>query len=158
MSGEISYVFAGFWWRVLAAVIDWIVLLIAGSIIAGVVVAVDPAGAEFGGSHLIGIVIWWLYFALLESSEKRATLGKMACGLIVADLAGGRIGFGRATGRLFAKFLSSAILMIGYLMVAFTKRKQGLHDMIAGTLVLRGQPPAERVPLPNAASPPPVVR
>lgn len=146
MAGEISYVYAGFWWRVLASIVDGIILVVATAILSGV--GLGPAG----------IVVSWLYFALLESSDKRATLGKMACGLIVTDLAGGRIGFGRATGRFFAKFLSSLILMIGYLMAAFTQRKQCLHDMIAGTLVLRAQLPAAGVALPGGGGPPPVVR
>ena len=145
MTGEISYDYAGFWWRVLASIVDGTILAVTSLILAGV--GLGPAG----------IVVSWLYFALLESSDKRATLGKMACGLIVTDLAGGRIGFGRATGRFFAKFLSSLILMIGYLMVAFTQRKQGLHDMIADTLVLRAQPPAAGVAL-SGGAPPPVVR
>jgi uncharacterized RDD family membrane protein YckC len=55
----------------------------------------------------------------------------------VTDLEGRRIGFGRATGRYFAKILSSLTLFIGYLMAGFTEKKQALHDMIAGTLVLR---------------------
>jgi len=67
----------------------------------------------------------------------QATLGKRIVGLKVTDLAGNRIGFGRATGRHFAKMLSSMIMNIGYIMVAFTDRKQGLHDMLAGTLVMK---------------------
>ena len=146
MAGEVSYVYAGFWWRVVAALIDFLVNFLAQAIL--IVVGLGPAG----------IVVSWLYFSLFESSDKRGTPGKMACGLIVTDLAGGRIGFGRATGRFFAKFLSGLILMIGYLMAAFTQRKQGLHDMIAGTLVLRAQPPAAGVAIPGGAGPPPVVR
>jgi uncharacterized RDD family membrane protein YckC len=78
----------------------------------------------------------WLYFALMESSAKQATLGKMALGIIVTDANGNRLSFGRATGRYFAKIISGAIFCIGYLMAAFTEKKQGLHDMIAGTLVV----------------------
>jgi uncharacterized RDD family membrane protein YckC len=55
----------------------------------------------------------------------------------VTDLAGNRIGFGRATGRFFAKILSGMIMYIGFIMIGFTDRKQGLHDMLAGTLVMR---------------------
>ena len=85
---------------------------------------------------LISIAAYWLYYALLESSPSRATLGKMALGIVVTDLQGGRISFGRATGRHFAKYLSSLILMIGYLMAGFTRQKQALHDILAGTLVV----------------------
>ena len=84
---------------------------------------------------ILSIVLSWLYSALLESSARGATLGKMVMGARVTDLSGGRISFGRATGRYFAKIISGMILAIGFIMVAFTARKQGLHDMIAGTLV-----------------------
>jgi uncharacterized RDD family membrane protein YckC len=79
----------------------------------------------------------------------------MALGIIVTDLEGRRIGFGRATGRYFAKILSALILGIGFLMVAFTQRKQGLHDMIAGTLVVRGTAPSQAPSVPAPPPPPP---
>jgi uncharacterized RDD family membrane protein YckC len=55
----------------------------------------------------------------------------------VTDLAGRRISFGRATGRFFAKYISATILMIGFVMAGFTEKKQALHDILAGTLVIR---------------------
>jgi uncharacterized RDD family membrane protein YckC len=61
----------------------------------------------------------------------------MALGLKVTDLGGHRISFVRATGRHFAKILSGLLLCVGFIMVGFTRYKQGLHDMIAGTLVIR---------------------
>jgi uncharacterized RDD family membrane protein YckC len=73
----------------------------------------------------------------MNSSEKQATYGKMAMGIKVTDLEGRRISFWRGLGREFAKFLSAIILMIGYIMAAFTERKQALHDIIAGTLVVK---------------------
>jgi uncharacterized RDD family membrane protein YckC len=88
-------------------------------------------------SWMISGIIDWLYFALMESSPRQATLGKMALNIKVTDLQGRRISFLRATGRHFSKILSTVILLIGYLMAAFTERKQALHDMIAGTLVVR---------------------
>jgi uncharacterized RDD family membrane protein YckC len=87
--------------------------------------------------QLAAIVINWLYFALMESSASQATLGKMACGIVVTDLNGGRIGFGRATGRYFAKILSGCLLLIGYLMMLWSPQKQCLHDQLAGTLVVK---------------------
>ena len=66
-----------------------------------------------------------------------ATPGKMACGIKVTDLDGRRISFGRATGRFFGKILSTLILLIGFLMQPFTARKQALHDILAGTLVVK---------------------
>jgi uncharacterized RDD family membrane protein YckC len=83
---------------------------------------------------LIGLAAGWLYYALLESSARQATLGKRAVGIVVSDLNGRRVSFGRATGRFFGKTVSS-ILMAGYIMAAFTEKKQGLHDMMAGTVV-----------------------
>ena len=81
-------------------------------------------------------VVSWLYFALMEASARGATLGKMALGIKVTDLNGGRISFGRASGRFFGKILSGAIFYIGYFMAGFTARKQALHDMLAGCLVI----------------------
>jgi uncharacterized RDD family membrane protein YckC len=93
----------------------------------------------FGGGVLAALTIGagWLYEALMESSSYQATLGKMIFGMKVTDLYGNRISFGRATGRHFAKILSGLILCIGFIMVGLTERKQGLHDLIAGTLVRR---------------------
>jgi uncharacterized RDD family membrane protein YckC len=79
----------------------------------------------------------WVYFASLESSPWRATLGKKALGLMVVDLAGNRISFPRASGRFFAKIISSMTFLIGFLMAGFTAKKQALHDMLAGCLVTR---------------------
>ena len=78
-----------------------------------------------------------VYFALLESSERGATVGKMAMGLRVVTDQGERLSFLNATGRYFAKIISAIILCIGFIMIAFTDRKRGLHDMIAGTLVIK---------------------
>jgi uncharacterized RDD family membrane protein YckC len=79
----------------------------------------------------------WLYHTLMESSRYQATLGKLALGSIVTDLNGQRISFARANGRFFGKFISSAIFNIGYLMAGFTEKKQALHDILAGTLVIQ---------------------
>lgn len=95
----------------------------------------DIAAAVSAG-RAVALATVWLYYALLESSSRQATIGKMALGLIVIDEEGERITFARATGRHFAKILSTLVFFVGYLMVAFTQRKQGLHDLIAGTLVI----------------------
>jgi len=73
----------------------------------------------------------------MESSSKQATFGKLILGLVVTDSAYQRISFGKASGRHFGKLLAGAILGIGFLMVGITDRKQGLHDLMAGTLVIR---------------------
>jgi len=96
-----------------------------------------PLMGAFIRLSLIRTVLNWLYYALLESSAWQATLGKKALGLEVTDMQGMRISFGRATGRFFAKIISSIILFIGFIMAGFTEKKQALHDMIAGTLVIR---------------------
>jgi uncharacterized RDD family membrane protein YckC len=91
----------------------------------------------FALSNLAVTVISWLYFALMESSGSQGTLGKRLLGIRVTDLQGGRIGFGKATGRYFGKILSGMVFMVGFLMAGFTEKKQALHDMLAGTLVVR---------------------
>ncbi|MGB8524124.1 MAG: RDD family protein, partial [Candidatus Acidiferrales bacterium] len=86
----------------------------------------------------VSIVMMWIYYAWMESSSHQGTLGKMALGLIVTDLEGRRISFARASGRYFAKIITSLIpLGIGYMMAGFTEKKQALHDIIASCLVLR---------------------
>ena len=77
---------------------------------------------------------------MLESGSARATWGKRALGIMVTDLDGGRISFWRALGRNLGKLISALLLCFGYLMAAFTRRKQALHDMMAGTLVVVGNP------------------
>jgi uncharacterized RDD family membrane protein YckC len=86
---------------------------------------------------IIAIVGQWLYEALLTSSTWQGTIGKRVLRLKVTDEAGNPIGFGRATGRFFGKLLSGVIMDIGFIMIAFTDRKRGLHDMLAGTLVMK---------------------
>lgn len=161
--------YAGFWRRLVAYIIDGIVVSVAIGIVYEIFVATgiinfepmmdmandlalqsgaepDPAQAMAAAQgmmqqmsllYLADFIIAWLYEALLTSSASQATLGKMALGMKVTDANGERVGFGRATGRFFGKLVSGFILYIGFLMVAFTARKQGLHDMMASTLVLR---------------------
>ena len=141
--------YAGFWIRVLAYIIDAIILGIAGAVIGGIFGGVigatggdmsDPLGGANLLLNAVSLVLGIAYFAGLESSDWQATVGKKALGLVVTDTAGNRITFGRAIGRYFGKILSGLILLIGYIMIAFTERKQGLHDMLASTLVVKGQP------------------
>jgi uncharacterized RDD family membrane protein YckC len=138
-------VYGGFWIRFVAYIIDSIIINIVVFIVSFVVgLAMGVGGgsrasaeaAQLIGS-VIGIGLAWLYFALQESSEAGATLGKRALGLRVLRGDGMRLSFGRATGRFFAKFLSAVILLIGYIMAGFTDRKRALHDMIADTVVIK---------------------
>ena len=158
-----SSVYAGFWKRLAAGIIDWVLLSIIGLFLFLPFLGLMFAGAGFPASDfeyygqtyddqtvgiaLFGMVAWffgfvaltivsWLYYALMESSSKRATLGKMAIGIEVTDMDGQKISFGRATGRFFAKCISGLILYIGYIMAAFTQQKQALHDILASCLVV----------------------
>ena len=143
--------YGGFWIRVVASIIDGAV-----TNIVTIPIFVVLFGGYFATHHpqdgqppdagffvLVALVVLfimvgvWLYDALMTSSSKQGTLGKMVMRLKVTDMNGGRISFGRATGRHFAKVFLSGIMMIGYIMAAFTDRKQALHDMVAGTLVRR---------------------
>lgn len=84
------------------------------------------------------VLVGWLYYALLESSRLQATFGKRWVHLRVADLNGQRIEFRRASLRYWGQYLSGALGGLGFLIAAFTPRRQALHDMIAGCVVLRG--------------------
>lgn len=138
--------YAGFWWRVLAYTIDTVLLTVAGilfGVVLGIVMAILFGGSESGQalttlvSWLGGIVLSWLYFTKFESSPKMATPGKYWLGITVTDEQGQRISFGKANARFWSKIISGMILLIGYIMVAFTEKKQGLHDIIAKTLVVK---------------------
>jgi uncharacterized RDD family membrane protein YckC len=133
-------VFASFWIRVGAALIDSVI--IAGSMLLLVFVAALAALMP-PLMVLLMALVWiasivgpWLYTALFESSAMQATPGKKAIGLKVTDLQGNRISFGRATGRHFAEWITGMTFFVGYVMVAFTQKRQSLHDMIAGTVVV----------------------
>jgi len=132
---EVSY--GGFWLRVFAFIIDEIVVLVGTSLVVMLVMGEGTEESLEMVVDLINLVSVWLYYTLLESSNWQATLGKKTIGLKVTDLQGQQIGFGQANARFWSKILSALILMIGFLMVAFTEKKQGLHDRIAKTLVVQ---------------------
>lgn len=129
--------YAGFWLRVGALLVDFVVVF-AVSFFATLLLAAF-IGFEAAGvlANLVSIVGTWLYFAAMESSEYQATIGKQALGLKVTNVEGKPIGFGKATGRHFGKIVSGIILYIGFVMAGFTEKKQALHDMMAGCLVVR---------------------
>jgi len=148
--------YAGFWRRFLAFYIDWVVIggAIGGAtyiialpfVFVGVAAEGGISGTPSGAATaLLGMMgfLWlilaviapWIYEAAMISSDKQATLGKRAVGIVVTDLEGNRITFGKATGRYFGKYLSSLILLIGFIMAAFTEKKQALHDIMAGCLL-----------------------
>ena len=82
------------------------------------------------------LVMHWLYFTLLHSSPKQATIGKFTLGLRVTDLRGKRISFAQANLRYFAKFISIIPLCLGFLLLLSTRRKQTLHDYLSRTVVV----------------------
>ncbi|HYB62690.1 MAG TPA: RDD family protein [Methylomirabilota bacterium] len=157
MAPQLPY--ADFGKRLLAYLIDSVIVSAAFMILFVIVLLMVGGGALFSGNENIGdfaaalagfgiflfvllfigtIVGVWLYFAKMESSPSQATIGKRTMGIYVTDLQGQRLSFGRATGRYFSKIITNMIpLFIGWIMAAFTEKKQALHDMIAGTLVLR---------------------
>ncbi len=146
--------YAGFWLRLAAYIIDYFIL---GSVLASLMVFIGLAmglsttifyDMEEQANQMViitlsvilgimGFSASWLYYAVLESGSYQGTLGKMLLNLKVTDLEGSRISFARATGRFFGKFISSFILYIGYIMIGFTEKQQGLHDILAGCLVVR---------------------
>jgi uncharacterized RDD family membrane protein YckC len=102
--------------------------------------AIGLVGTMMAGIGTTLIVVWsisLLYFAILESSKSQASVGKMALGIKVTDVNGDRLNFGKALLRSVGKVISGMIMYIGYIMAAFTEKKQGLHDMIANTIVVK---------------------
>jgi uncharacterized RDD family membrane protein YckC len=165
--------YAGFWVRFLAIVIDGLIV----GVVTGPVVLIVEAMVGFGGGLLndkgelnpgqiamlagmfafivaFSVAVKALYEALLTASSKQATVGKMVFRLKVTDLNGKRLTVLRAFGRHFAKYISGMTLLIGYLIQPFTERRQALHDMIAGTLVVRDVSPPYPIVPPQTAPPP----
>ena len=160
ISAPSSLPYGGFWGRVGAYLIDGLILGIPfGAVVMVLIImfggfgvllhrrAADPDAAmalvaPVFSIFFLGImgflILQWLYFAGMESSERQATFGKSVMSLRVTNYEGQRISFGHATGRFFAKIVSGMVpLALGYIMAAFTEKKQALHDFIAGTVVLR---------------------
>ena len=153
--------YAGFWLRAVAYLLDVILVsVVTVPIVIALAVATglpqwaktmsdehsqDPAAFIPLFTFIAVLVVimlcgLWLYYSLTESSVWQGTVGKKAMGLMVTDLEGRRVSFGRATGRFFSRLITGAIpFFIGYILAGITAKKQALHDMIAGTLVLRRQ-------------------
>lgn len=144
--GDMQY--AGFWSRFIAWLIDvaalWMLafaLVIIIPIIIGPLIGLPGDAAILAPIIVFWIVVPWLYWALMERSSRQATLGKIIMGLTVTDMAGNRISFGRATKRYWVKVLSALMLLAGFVMIAFTAKKQGFHDIIARCLVMAKKQP-----------------
>ncbi|MHC1781555.1 MAG: RDD family protein [Anaerolineaceae bacterium] len=145
---ETTHRYGGFWRRAAAALID---ILILGIFITLVTIVLGKAWqASFGDSYesesgmywlllLAPVVITWVYAIGFESDEG-ATLGKQALGIKVCCMDGGQPGIMRLSARWLLHALSAVILGIGFLMPLWTKKKQTLHDILTGTLVVRKAP------------------
>ncbi len=144
--------YAGFWQRLVAAIIDYFILISIGMVFAfitGFIFTLIMFMAGFKISEIekiytlipdplvlsITFLIMWLYFAVFEASGMGATPGKKILGMNVVGQYGDPIGFWQATKRFWCKLISS-VFMIGFIMIAFHERKQGLHDLLAGTYVV----------------------
>jgi uncharacterized RDD family membrane protein YckC len=159
-------VFAGFWVRFAAYLIDAVILSVPIGILGVIVgVVMVAAGAASGFTHsmqnfnsdspanaafpiaivlfelVIGAgfaVLGWLYFALLESGPHQGTYGKQIMNLKVTGMTGERVSIGRASGRFFSKIITGMVpFAMGYIMMVFMDKKQALHDLIASTLVVK---------------------
>ena len=131
--------YAGFWIRLVAYIIDSVIVWIAQILVATFLVREAASSTvTLIAFYFIFLCIGVVYFAGMESSARQGTIGKMICKLKVGDKNGNPISFSRAIGRYFAKILSAITLCIGFIIVAFDSRKQAMHDMIAGTFVYEG--------------------
>ena len=129
--------YGGFWIRLVAYVIDSAIVTIG---FVAIMFLLGMMGLELAGAQFIFVVLGILYWALMQSSKRQATLGKALCGLKVGGPNGERISVARALGREAAKIISSLTLLIGYVIAAFTSNKQALHDFVATTYVVRDAP------------------
>lgn len=127
-------VYAGFWKRFAAHLIDSIIILVP---LLTIITIIRNRGDSFDENDrmVFAVIFGWLYFAISECSSAQATFGKRIVKIKVTGIDGSRIKFGKATGRFFGKFLSAIIVFAGFIMVAFTEKRQGLHDIMSGCLV-----------------------
>lgn len=150
-------VLAGAGSRLVAFIIDWLIVAIPLGIIQTMVLgtaflAVDPENVDdpsgifaaflTGGFMLFNLfstAVRWCYFAYFESSEKQATFGKQAMNIKVVSDSGQRITFMNGLGRVAAKILSGIICCIGYLLILFRADEKGLHDLLANTYVVKSR-------------------
>jgi uncharacterized RDD family membrane protein YckC len=130
--------YAGFWIRVAAYIIDAIILWLVNFAVSMVFLGGASAAMTMGANIPFVIVLSLAgvaYFIIMDSSSRQGTVGKMAVGIKIGKENGERISVVNALGRYLAKILSALILFIGFIMVGFDARKQGLHDKLAKTYV-----------------------
>ena len=121
--------YSSFWRRLLAYIIDAIILAIPGLLTGGAI-------KHFGVGVGINVILGFFYYPFFESSIMCATPGKALMGMMVLSEKGERISFKTAALRFFLRYLSAVICYIGYIMQIFTLRRQTLHDMISESVVI----------------------
>ena len=122
-----NQIYAGFWQRFLAGIIDLIILIV----IEVILIFIPIIG------WILSFFVTWLYFAVQHSSTKQATFGMRALDIRITDENHGKIGFWRATGNFYLTVISAFVVFIGFFMIAFTSRKQGFHNLISRTLCIK---------------------
>jgi uncharacterized RDD family membrane protein YckC len=145
---QVGRAYGGFWRRGIAAAVDWMLIGVVVSLSIGYHGQLAPphSTVKIVVYYTLVAAVVWAYFAAMEASAWRATLGKLVVGVKVTSLDGQRINFGRATARLLAKLLSLAPLGLGFVLAAVDARKQALHDKVAGTVVVRASGSPAREP------------
>ena len=142
MSNSDKIQYAGFWDRFAALVADIVVLVLLGLSVGFILAFVrtamgfEPVWSD-NADRVIGFVIGWFYFARMEASRFQATLGKLGVGILVVDAEGGRVSFQKASWRYVTKLISWVIFLLGFIVAAFTPRKQAFHDFAANTIVVK---------------------
>jgi uncharacterized RDD family membrane protein YckC len=133
--------FGSFDQRLLASALDWFFVSGVCILVAFIITlfTADKATRLFIAFGLLAVIpaVKFIYQVIMESSAKQATYGKQILGIKVCDMQGNRVSFAHALGRNFAKLFSVLTFFVGYLMCFFNKQQQCLHDMIAGTLVMK---------------------
>ncbi|MEC0181040.1 RDD family protein [Paenibacillus peoriae] len=144
-SDSVRRMYGGFWIRTAAFVMDLVIVFVLVLLIGGVFSIPFLLGIEETGfikvlmiwlPLILWLIVPWLYCGLWESSKVKATPGKLVFSLIVVDKEGNRLAFWHASGRYWIKAISFIIVHIIYIVVAFTAKKQGVHDLCANTLVV----------------------
>jgi len=139
--------YAGFWQRLGAYAIDNLVIFI-GLVVAGMFMISEMAITNAEGKtelppefkdrlRILSLIVYAAYEVLMTSSSKQGTLGKMLFKLKVVDANGNQLNLTDAIFRYFGKLLSTALFFVGFIMVAFHAKKQGLHDILAKTYVVK---------------------
>jgi len=137
--------YGGFWIRFGAKMIDGIILMLISFVFSGIsstiIATGQPDAMSITAAIVVQIIQLIVYFgySIFFIGKYAATPGKMACGLTVVTSDGDKVSYGRATGRVFAEFISAIILYIGYIMAAFDTEKRSLHDRICDTRVVKKQ-------------------